>query len=294
MAFYCEQEIDQAMKIVEKDALENNGGRPLPKYWLPSQKAVLIQAAILNGKKMRELQDKNDELIKKVSTQDKELCELKDKNDDLTNRVSFLTEDNAKKDKINTELKKEITNLQHQADSSSQYTRRDNFKITGLPAEQGEDLLEKVKSVTRHIGREIKEEEISDLHRLPASESGIPAIICRLNRRSVKHEILDKKKVLRTTPHSQYPNIGIYEDLTPLRSRMLYALRNRKNLDGAKTYKFTWSKEGKIFCRTEDQTKPTAPGQKLPRPGVVNKPEDLLKLGFTEQQVQDIVTNKRT
>ena len=75
---------------------------------------------------------------------------------------------------------------------------------------------------------------------------------------------------------------------------MLYALRNRKNLDGAKTYKFTWSKEGKIFCRTEDQTKPTGPGQKLPRPGVVNKPEDLLKLGFTEQQVQDIVTNKRT
>ena len=294
MALYCEQEINLAMADIEKQALENNGGRPLPKYWLPSQKAVLIQAAIMNGKKMRELQDKNDELTNQVSKQDRELCEMKDKNDDLTNRVSFLTEDNAKKDKIITELKKETTNLQHQADSSSQYTRRDNFKITGIPYEQGENLLEKVKSVTKHIGREIKEHEISDLHRLPASESGIPGIICRVNRRSVKHEILDKKKILRITPHSEYPSIGIYEDLTPLRSRMLYALRNRKNEDGARAYKFTWSKEGKIFCRTEEQTKPTGPGQKLPRPGVVNKPEDLLKLGFTEQQVQEIVTNKRS
>ena len=75
---------------------------------------------------------------------------------------------------------------------------------------------------------------------------------------------------------------------------MLYALRNKKNEDGFKTFKFTWSKEGKIFCRTEEQTKPVGPGQKLPRPGVVNKPNDLQKLGFTKQQVQDIINNKRT
>ena len=67
---------------------------------------------------------------------------------------------------------------------------------------------------------------------------------------------------------------------------MLYTLRNKKNEDGTKSFKFIWSKEGKIFCRTEEQTKTTRPGQKLPRPGVVNKPNDLLNLGFTEQQVQ--------
>ena len=74
---------------------------------------------------------------------------------------------------------------------------------------------------------------------------------------------------------------------------MLYALRNRKIEDGTKMYKFTWSKEGKIFCRTEEQTKPVGSGQKLPRSGVVNKPKDLLKLGFTEQQVEEIIINKR-
>ena len=104
---------------------------------------------------------------------------------------------------------------------------------------------------------------------------------------------MDKKKQLRTNQHKDYPNIGIYEDLTPLRSRMLYALRNRKNQDGNSVFKFTWSKEGRIFCRTEQQTRTTGPGMKLPKPGIVNKPNDLIKLGFTEQEVNDIITNKR-
>ena len=257
-------------------------------------RASLIQSAIMNGKKMRDLKDKNDELVNQVSTQGRELGELKDKNDDLAKQVSTLTEDNVKKDKIISELRNESTELQHQADSSSQYNRRDNFKITGIPFVEGEDLFEKLKSVTNHIGWEINENDISDLHRLPSDPSSVPAIICRVNRRRVKHGILDKKKHLRSYPHAQYPNLGIYEDLTPLRSRMLYALRNKKKDDGTKTFKFTWSKEGKIFCRTEEQTKPVGTSQKLPRPGVVNKPKDLLKLGFTEQQVQDIIMNKRS
>ena len=69
-------------------------------------------------------------------------------------------------------------------------------------------------------------------------------------------------------------------------------LRNRKNENGSNTFKFAWSKEGRIFCRTEQQSKPGL-GQKLPKPGIVNKPSDLMKLGFTEQEVKDIVCNKR-
>ena len=60
-----------------------------------------------------------------------------------------------------------------------------------------EKLYEIAKSVTKHNGREIKEQEISDIHRLP-SETGIPGIIVRVNRRSVKHEILDNKYIRDT------------------------------------------------------------------------------------------------
>ena len=52
-------------------------------------------------------------------------------------------------------------------------------------------------------------------------------------------------------------------------------------------------REERIFCRTEQQTKPAGPGQKLPKPGIVNTPRDLIKLGFTEQEVKAIVSNKK-
>ena len=90
--------------------------------------------------------------------------------------------------------------------------------------------------MTNHIGVEINERDISDIHRLPSltESNGIktPGIIVRVNRRRVKYGVMDNKKQLRSRPHPEYPNVGIYEDLTPLRSRMLYALRNRKNDQG--------------------------------------------------------------
>ena len=212
MAFYSVEKMDQSLAKVEKTALENNGGKPLPKYWLPSMRVVLIEAVTMNGQEKQELNNKIDELTTQVSTQDKDLCELKNNNSDLTSQVRILTEDNEKKDKIINDLRNETIELQHQADSSSQYNRCDNFKITGIPQEVDENLYDIAQSVTKHIGREMKIQEISDIHRLP-SETGVPGIICRVNRRSVKHEILDKKKHLRSYPHPQYSNIGIYEDL---------------------------------------------------------------------------------
>ena len=92
------------------------------------------------------------------------------------------------------------------------------------------------------------------------------------------------KKHLRSYSHPFYPQLVIYDDLTTLSSWMLYTLQNRTNSAGTKEYKYILSKEGRIFCRTEQQTRPTGQGQKLPKPGIVNKPSDLLKLGFTDQE----------
>ena len=159
-----------------------------------------------------------------------------------------------------------------------------------------------MKSITRHIGREISEHDISDLHRIhgPQTEANggspnraAPNIVCRVNRRTVKHEVFANKKHLRSHPHPDSPNLGIFEDLTPLRSRMLYALRNRRNPEGgAKTFKYTWSKEGRLYCRTEEQTK-TGHNQKLPKPGIVNRPQDLKKLGFNDVEIENIINNTR-
>ena len=277
--------VNTAMVAVEQVGKDNTTGKNgVSKLFLAMIRESMTQVANYKQEEFKKLQDQ-------VVGQGVIISELtKDKNK--------LIKDNEDKDKLILDLQNDKVELQNQTDASNQYVRRDNFKITGVPYREDENLIEVVQSVTRHIGREIAESEISDIHRLPNNQtdtngSSAPGIIIRVNRRRVKHEIMDKKKHLRSSPHRDYPNIGIYEDLTPLRSRILYALRNKKNQDGNKTYKFTWSKEGRIFCRTEQQTRSSGSGNKLPKPGIVNKPSDLLKLGFTEKEVNEIIINKR-
>ena len=277
--------VNTAMVAVEQVGKDNTTGKNgVSKLFLAMIRESMTQVANYKQEEFKKLQDQ-------VVGQGVKISELtKDKNK--------LIKDNEDKDKLILDLQNDKVELQNQTDASNQYVRRDNFKITGVPYREDENLIEVVQSVTRHIGREIAESEISDIHRLPNNQtdtngSSAPGIIIRVNRRRVKHEIMDKKKHLRSSPHRDYPNIGIYEDLTPLRSRILYALRNKKNQDGNKTYKFTWSKEGRIFCRTEQQTRSSGSGNKLPKPGIVNKPSDLLKLGFTEIEVNEIIINKR-
>ena len=285
----CAEKINQAMAKIEQVGIAANNNKPMHKATMAAMKELFIQAVNFR-------QEEHDV---EVSGLKENINDLKETIVNLEGQVTVLTKDNQDKDKKISEMCNETVEFKHQIDSSSQYNRRDNIKFTGIPQEVDENLVSKIQDVTKHMGWEITEQDISDIHRLPnqneanGGSKGPSTIICRVNRRRIKYEVMDKKKHLRTNPHPAYPNLGIYEDLTPLRSRMLYALRNRTNAAGTKVYKFTWSKEGRIFCRTEEQTKPVGHGQKLPKPGIVNKPSDLLKLGFTEQEVQDIVNNKR-
>ena len=277
--------VNTAMVAVEQVGKDNTTGKNgVSKLFLAMIRESMTQVANYKQEEFKKLRDQ-------VAGQGVKISEL-------TQDKNKLIKDNEDKDKLILDLQNDKVELQNQTDASNQYVRRDNFKITGVPYREDENLIEVVQSVTRHIGREIAESEISDIHRLPnnqtdTSGSRVSGIIIRVNRSRIKHGIMDKKKHLRSSPHRDYPNIGIYEDLTPLRSRILYALRNKKNQDGNKTYKFTWSKEGRIFCRTEQQTRNSGTSNKLPKPGIVNKPSDLLKLGFTEKEVNEIIINKR-
>ena len=74
----------------------------------------------------------------------------------------------------------------------------------------------------------------------------------------------------------------MYEDVTPLRSRIMYALRHRNNKTA---FKYVWSRGGRIYARTQDQ----AAQDPQPPPLTVNTPDDLAKLGFSEQEIEDII-----
>ena len=286
------------MSAIDKVGADNGLGKQNRQAVMAMIRKYHTEVNQTHVSKVNELEEKVTELTSSNQALTESNKALTVSNQALTESNKVLTESLQAKDTIIDKLQKDTCDLQDQTDASSQYNRRDNFKITGVPHNNGEDLLAIIKEATKHIGREIDEKEISDFHRLPKQSSGsgdtnTPPIIVRVNRRCVKHEILGKKSHLRSHPHPSYPNLGFYEDLTPLRSRMLYALRNRKTQGGNKVYKFTWSKQGRIFCRTEQQTIPSGPDRKIPKPSVVNKPSDLINLGFTQEEVNEIISPKR-
>ena len=121
-----------------------------------------------------------------------------------------------------------------------------------------------------------------------AAPRKVPDIYVRFVGRYVKTEIFEKRKNLTTNSSCpvKYRNVAIYEDFTPLRSRIMYELRNRNE---KKAFKYVWSRGGRIFCKTPEQADMTP----SPKPTVINKPEDLSKVGFTNEEIESIILNKR-
>ena len=138
------------------------------------------------------------------------------------------------------------------------------MKLTGVEYKEGEDVKEIVKDIAAHVGVSITDKDISVAHRLhtrddkentnETTESGkpkrIPSIIVKFVQRDVKSAIFNVRKQNVDKIGSPHPDAAIYEDVTSLRSRIMYQLRNRKDRDDIKKWKYVWSREGRINCRT--------------------------------------------
>ena len=205
-------------------------------------------------------------------------------------------------------LQKENNELREIIEDTAQYNRRDNLKIVRVPYKKDEDIIKIVKDIAKHTtGEELRDEEISVAHRVMSkkerekldnlpmnvseaqTEKNAPSIVAKFTRRTTKAKIFDGRKQTTMKPNPPFPNIAIYEDVTPLKSRIIYALRNRKNSDGGKIYRFVWSREGRIFCRTESESQESP----QPPPHIVNCPQDLEKLGWSELEIEDIIHKKK-
>ena len=135
----------------------------------------------------------------------------------------------------------------------------------------------------------MSKEERETLDALPfnpndtVTKQNSPSIIVKFCRRVTKTKVYDHRKQTATKPNSPYPKAEIYEDVTPLRSRILFALRNRKDRADNKIYRYVWSREGRIYCRTESES----PANKI------TCPKDLEKLGWSPSEIQEITKVKK-
>ena len=112
-----------------------------------------------------------------------------------------------------------------EADAIEQYGRRENIRIHGLEEVQGEDPYKTVTDLAESCGVPLKREEISVCHRLPTKE-GVKPLIVKFVRREKKIDVMYCKKKLK----EQKRRIFLNEDVTPLRARLMSALRKLENV----------------------------------------------------------------
>ena len=222
--------------------------------------------------------------------------ELEGKLADMEGKVTSMEGKLVDKDIVIKDLHKTVRELQFEIDAHAQYSRSENFKIHGIPYTKGENTNEIVKEVAKTAGVPLSDSDISISHRLMSKEQmdrhitpanrakKIPAIIVRVVNRDIKTKMLQNRKNLVLNPEcpTNMKGATMYEDVTPMRSRIMYALRHR---DNKTAFKYVWSKGGRIYARTHDQA---AQDPQQP-PLIVNTPDYLAKLGFSEKEIEDII-----
>ena len=199
-------------------------------------------------------------------------------------------------------LENKVKENLYSIDAQAQYNRSENIKIHGIEYTKGEDTNKIVKDVAKFCGVQINDVDISTSHRLMSKEDmdaqinpanrdkKMPPIIARVNRRDLKTQLLENKKTITTNVDcpANLKHALIYEDVTPLRSRIMYQLRHRND---KKAYRYVWSKGGRIYARTHEQA--ALPRDQQGRPHIINTPDDLEKLGFTKEEISNIINNVR-
>ena len=146
------------------------------------------------------------------------------------------------------------TKLKYENDRLEQYSRRESIRIFGIKEAEGgrEDnrtLEDKVLRICNDTGARVHAGDISVLHRVGKKNQGQgqgqrqgprPVIVSFISRNK-KSEILHMKKNLKNK--AGYDDVFIFEDVTRLRSKLLYFVKNLPEVGRA------WTKDGQVFCR---------------------------------------------
>ena len=183
-------------------------------------------------------------------------------------------------------MRKELTFTRYQLDSHQQWSRRENLRIFGIDkTDDKEDCVQIARNIFEDMGVPVEKEEISVAHRLNSGrDSGrAGAIIVRFVSRTPRLKVIRKKKDLTTKPvcKRKYPDAFITDDTTPLRSAILYRLRQAKP-----EIQSSWSIDGRIYVKKQGESNEV-------KPHVINTPDDLVqKLNWSQQTVEELMEFK--
>ena len=136
-------------------------------------------------------------------------------------------------------LNSQINVLNYRLDAQQQYGRRESWGLefgkNGVPEELGNDVEAIVMDVVKEInenatdkdtGRKIDPIIFKPKHIQRCHFMGNKRIICKMIPFKVRMQILLNKRVVNGAKTGKYKNVFICEDLTPLRRRLIWYVKN--------------------------------------------------------------------
>ena len=161
-------------------------------------------------------------------------------------------------------LRKEVDKCREEIDSAEQYERRDTLVISGnaVPTFVTGEISSNVcrDLIKEKLRIEIKEADISTAHRIgkkPRSQQPDKRnLIMKLCRRDLKSTILQGCREVK--PNDLY----IHESLTPLRSKIVFALRGMKREPNSRV-KGVSTSDGRVFAWVSPTNGSSSDGRNL-------------------------------
>ena len=184
-------------------------------------------------------------------------------------------------------LNKEINLSNYRIDAQQQYGRKESMKAYNLkPEVHGENAVKIMMEIAEEIeskatdkdGNKVKidlsEDHIQRCHFLGENKN---KLICKFIPYKMRMKILLNKRVINGATKGKYKDVFIAEDLTPMRSRLVWFMKNRCRTKFTKLH----TRDGVIRAKKEGRDSDNDPWL------LVRNPDDLFKY-LDEGDVFDI------
>ena len=164
----------------------------------------------------------------------------------LQERITSLEQSNEALVQENRSLVTRLEVLEKQADQAEQYSRRNCLRISGVSEEAQENTDDIVMNLAADMGSDIQLSHIDRSHRVgnPKNSRNKPRdIIVKFSTYRYRQAFFKQRTALKDTGHR---GVFVNEDLTKLRSRLLFEARK---LMKAEAVKGAWTSDGNVLVK---------------------------------------------
>lgn len=212
------------------------------------------------------IQNHTSVLLAEIRLLRQEICDLKQQNTVIGATLTSVSETlDQKLENLNKKvtarddeiliLKASIANLQQKLTYFEQKDMKSELEIVGIPEESNENLVHVAMLISKKIGIQLLEHDIDDVYRVGQRRSDLiqksRGIVLRLTRRALRKHILKASKERRPLTSEDIvkgtaTKVFINEHLSKTNKTLFHEARLRAESYG---FRYCWVRNGTIFVR---------------------------------------------